>query len=201
MPTTLDLTGLNTIVARLRSLENLDANDLMIQFELIIQNDNMRGVMAGLDKDGQPMAPATYRPKSAIVTQLGPKAAPMHPGYHRRGIHSGRGPMQTGWNNNLTSSEYRVLAGPPLAPRGKNSRVITNLYTEHQPQHTSPDGRWVAIGAWRDVVSNTGEPFLRYHFDGEGRLPQRDLRGVRPEGMAEAQAATEEWIMGKINAK
>jgi hypothetical protein len=45
------------------------------------------------------------------------------------------------------------------------------------------------MGYWEEVVSRDGRPFLHYHFDGTGRLPRRDLRGVRPAGVARALEA------------
>jgi hypothetical protein len=43
-----------------------------------------------------------------------------------------------------------------------------------------------------------GIPFLRYHFNGDGRLPRRDLRGVRPAGIEKMRAAMNNWIRLEI---
>jgi hypothetical protein len=42
------------------------------------------------------------------------------------------------------------------------------------------------------VVSTKGVPFLRYHFDGIGQK-RRDLRGIRPAGVAKAIAALQAY--------
>src|SRR5947209_6256359 len=83
------------------------------------------------------------------------------------------------------------LGGPPLAPRGASSRVITNLFTQHG--RDPADNTWFAEGAWFEVVSTRGIPFLMAHFTGAAtgrghrvKLPVRDLRGVRPQGRQEA---------------
>jgi hypothetical protein len=107
------------------------------------------------------------------------------------------GPYAAGFDDNLTSRQYRALTGPPLAPRGEHSRVIKNLKTGHG--RVSGQG-WKASGIWFDVVSTRGVYFLTAHFEGlsTGRnhatkLPVRDLRGVRAWGMAEAVAAMRTW--------
>jgi hypothetical protein len=176
VPTILDLTGLDHILAGLRRIQNLNAKPLMDSWVLIIEQDNRQGVMAGIDKDGVPMAPVTYRPK-------GPPAR-----HARRKV----GAFNPGVGGNLSSSEYRRLGGPPLAPRGTGSRVITNLLTGYEGPPTGAP-TWAAIGYWEGVVSPKGNPFLRHHFTGAGRLPRRDLRGLRPAGRAKALTALQAW--------
>jgi phage gpG-like protein len=75
--------------------------------------------------------------------------------------------------------------------------VITNYFTGHGRE----GNQWFATGAWFEVVSNRGVPFLEAHFTGAstGRghavhLPRRDLRGVRPQGRQEAVAALHDWL-------
>jgi len=104
---------------------------------------------------------------------------------------TGIGPDWVERNNNLTHAEYQLLSGPPLAPRGQFSRVITNLKTAFTgPPYGEP--AWMAIGAWDEVVDIHGQQFLKYHFEGIGQI-QRDLRGVRPAGMAKAMDAMRNW--------
>lgn len=197
MPATFTWDGFDTLNTQLGRLVDPDATPLMIEWEHILVEDNTRGVLAGLDKDGDPMVPVTYRPK-------GPKAAKrVSPKQRNRvrarkqGIFAGVGVHEAGLNNNLTHAEYERLDGPPLAPRGMYSRVITNYLTIH-----GRDGnRWYAAGGWFEVVSIQGVPFLEAHFNGAstGRhgtthLPVRDLRGVRPQGMREAIEALEIWM-------
>jgi hypothetical protein len=62
--------------------------------------------------------------------------------------------------------------------------VITNLQVGWT---TAPvDGVWFAVGQWADIVDTEGRPFLPYHLEGAGRLPKRDIAGVRPEGRERA---------------
>ncbi len=209
---TLDTTGLDRLRVRLERIANPDATDLMQTWMRIIDQDNRRGVMAGLDKDGNPMAPVTYRPVGT-PQKLTDAQRNTSNRRARTGEFHGRGPAPAGMNNNLTSREYRQLGGPPLAPRGQFSRVITNLLTGF----TSPtnatnvpggitSGQWTAIGYWEGVVSTKGIPFLIFHFEGRSnagrsrnvRIPQRDLRGVRPEGRRLAREAMREWAVSLI---
>ena len=60
----------------------------------------------------------------------------------------GFGNHAAGLNNNLSSSEYRYLTGPPLALCRQFSRVITNLFTGHGRYQFAPHC-WIAFGAWR----------------------------------------------------
>ena len=115
----------------------------------------------------------------------------------KKGMFAGIGSWTTAPHNNLTSAQYRLLGGPPLAPRDQFSRVITNLkVTIGGPPNGSPN--WYAEGAWDEVVNVQGQPFLKYHFDGTGRLPRRDLRGVRPQGVAKAIDALRNWAKDAV---
>jgi hypothetical protein len=59
-------------------------------------------------------------------------------------------------------------------------------------------GAWVAIGAWEDVVSIEGTPFLPFHFRGEGNLPVRNLAHVRPSAMRRAKEALHDFAVKLI---
>lgn len=187
-----DLTGLGRLIDRARKLERPDATPLMMTWMKVIEKDNRDGVLKGTDKDGAPLVPVKYRPVGRVAKlTLGQKntANPRA----RRGSLAGFGPIAAGFNNNLTSSEYRRLDGPPLSPRRQFSRVITNLVTSYiEPEGNSPI--WTAVGTWREVVSTKGVQFLPYHFEGKGRLPVRNLAGVRPEGRAEARRVAVNWL-------
>jgi hypothetical protein len=209
MSATLNLQGLNHLVAELISLKTLDATPLMRTWQSIIAEDNRKGILAGTDKDGVPMTPVTYRPKEPPGFRVtkppsGKKAASIRAELNRHrlgqraglkkggfsGI-SGFGPNVNLPNNNLSTAQYQLLAGPPLAPRDQFSRVITNLKTTFtSPGHGSP--YWAAIGAWDQVVNTKGLPFLFYHFNGIGQK-RRDLRGVRPGGIVKAIEALRNW--------
>lgn len=186
--------GLGRLQALLARVANPDANPLMERWEKIIFEDNRRGVLAGQDRYGRPMPAVTYRPIASAPKRRVPR---------RAGAFGGIGPYASGLHNNLSPAEYRRLNGPPLAPRGGNSRVITNLGTGHD---TAPvGGVWTAEGRWFDVVSPRGVPFLMAHFTGArvGRghavkLPVRDLRGVRPWGIDQAVKATREWAISLL---
>jgi hypothetical protein len=202
---TVDFSGLDRLQARLRRIAQPEATMpvLMASWTKIVADDNRRGILAGLDKDGLPMAPVTYRPR--------PTARPLtaaHKNHPRKGAKRGEfagfGAHPGGVNNNLTSAEYRRLAGPPLAPRGAFSRVVTNLrFRWGEPV---PGLQWELIGYWDEVVNLKGQRFLHYHFDGAaggGRarrvvLPRRDLRGIRPDGVARARTALRAWAIGVI---
>ncbi len=177
---TFDYAGLGRLQDRLQAFVHTDPAPLLAQWRIIIEEDNRKGILAGLDKDGQPMRPVTYRPKPAAKTWGKAKQAK-----HLAGATSPA-------HNNLTSAQYRRLAGPPLAPRGAHSRVITNLLTGSG--WDSAERVWFAEGAWFDVVSRRGVPFLPYHFHLlPSRLPKRDLTGVRPWGRQRALTALVAW--------
>ena len=197
---------IQNITHRLEYLRSPDLTDLMVSFEGIIRNDNLRGILQGTDKDGIPLQEVTYRPKDKVVSigskaaekwRLGQKASRKHDL-----IFAGRGPAQSGLHNNLTTAEYQQLDGPPLAPRRQFSRVISNLKTTHTPEmYTQGVTEWMAIGYWDEVVARDGATqFLPYHFNGDplgknGPSIVRDLRGLRPEGWREISAAYQNWLM------
>lgn len=203
MPTqTIDFAGLDRIQARLSRLGSLSTADvapLGQRLERIMHEDNRKGVLEGTNKDGQPLKSVTYRPKPEGRTAFPGHNGGAQPTKARSGgafgLPSGafKGPKSathagTARNGNLTSAQYRRLDGPPLAPRYDKSRVITNYTTVSD----APPGGWdghtlTVVGFWAEVVDVQGRPFLPRAF----RV--RDLRGVRPWGMAEARKAVREW--------
>ena len=153
----------------LDALTDPDFSTLMTQIEYAIQEGHIRGVMAGTDGKGRPMTPTSYRMS---------KNAPLR---RNRTIRNARfGAPGITENDNLTTAEYVKLKGPPLAPRGLNSRVIRNFATE---SGLDSDG-WYVTAYLVGIISRKGIPFMQYHFNGEGHLPKRDLRGIRPDTMA-----------------
>jgi len=206
-----DLTGLDRLRWQMRAIANPKATPLMRTWMRIIAQDNKEGVMAGTDKDGNPMPPVTYRPVGEAQQKLTDAQRNTNNRRLRRGNFIGRGPAASGWNNNLTRKQYEKLDGPALAPRGYFPRVITNLLTGFTTPTRATNapgesaGQWSAIGYWEGVVSTNGTPFLMAHFTGAavGRnhavtLPTRDLRGVRPEGKRRAKEAMREWMVDQI---
>jgi hypothetical protein len=197
---TVDVSGVDRLQERLRRIADPDATPLMATFMRIIDDDNRKGVLAGTDMNGNPMIPVRYRPK----LKPGQKAAQLTVAQRlgqkpniKRGRYATFGSIGSGLNNNLSSAEYRLLGGPPLAPRGQFSRVITNLLTDYDDSQRL-SGKWEAWGYWDGVVSTKGVAFLKFHFNGEGHLPTRDLRGLRPEGRELARQAFRNWAMDMV---
>jgi hypothetical protein len=194
---TVDLSGLDRIQARLRKIADPDATPLMATWMRIIDDDNRRGVLAGLDMNGNPMVPVMYRPKTPGGVKLTVEQRLGQAPNTKRGRYSSFGSIANGLNNNLTSAQYRLLNGPALAPRGQFSRVITNLLTDYDDSKRL-QGKWEAWGYWDGVVSVKGVPFLAFHFDGEGHLPIRDLRGLRPAGKTLALDELRKWAFDMV---
>jgi hypothetical protein len=191
--------GFRRLIDRVKKVEQIDAVPLMARLMNVIEADNRKGVLAGTDKDGGYMVAVTYRPKGPTVG-IGAKSAAKFRNYakgnRKAGSFGGFGLYPAGLHNNLSKREYEQLTGPPLAPRGQFSRVITNLKTGYE---RSADGRvWTAYGYWDQVVNKKGRPFLQAHFNGSGRLPVRNLAGLRPEGRALARAATVNFLRDLI---
>ncbi len=196
---TLDLSqavaGCERIQRRLAAIANVmdHAGDLMEHWERLVEEGNRRGILEDkTDKDGNPLIPVSYRPigpkgvKLTVAQRLG-----QHP-RRKRGDFYGLGKQQSGLNNNLFTGEYRLLDGPPLAPRRQFSRVITNFQvTSWQVEN---HGAWIVQGEWREVVSKTGYHFLPHLFDGDPPQPgPRDLRGVRPNDLVKIRATILPW--------
>ena len=194
-----NLQGMDRLKRRFERIEDPDMVPLMVSWIDIIRTDNRDGILAGLDKDGVPMAPVTYRPKEPTI-KIGVSSSArlglgQRAGRKRDLVAGGDGPWASGLNNNLTSAEYRALTGPALAPRESFSRAITNLKLGYFEEGRGKASVW---GFWDEVVTPRGDNFLHYLFDGKGRygdIPARDLRGVRPEGMRRARAALRAWMI------
>jgi hypothetical protein len=194
----LEWVGFDRLIVRLGAIAHPDAGPLMLAFEDVIVEDNERGSLAGTDRYDVPYPAVTYRPiKSGPV-----KPAKRQVNNDRRGVFAGMGPAAAGLNNNLSSYEYRRLGGPPLAPRGPASRIITNLVTDSDS--TAVDGVWTAFGFWKEIVSTKGYHFMPDLWAGKGRygaIPARDPRGVRSAGRAEALAAAKVWLANVVKGK
>jgi hypothetical protein len=80
---------------------------------------------------------------------------------------------------------------PPLIPARRRSRAIANYRVTSFRKST---GTWLILGAWANVLSTKGVPFLGFHADGTRHLPVRDIFGVRPEGRRQIGAALKAWI-------
>jgi len=175
----------------------------MKHWELLVEEGNRRGILVDrTDKDGVPLLLVTYRPtaaqKRAIYAGTAKPVkltASQRLGQHprtKRGGFFGFGQHASGVNNNLTPREYRLLDGPPLAPRRQFSRVITNF--EVLSWQMEEHGSWVVKGEWREVVNVKGYHFLPHLFDGDPPQPgARDLRGVRPDDLLKIRATILPW--------
>lgn len=169
-----------------------DLSDLCEILRDVIFEDNKRGVLAGLDKDGMPMAPTVREstPEGHWVRYRLPDGKPAR--YFQAG--SSPTPGAPPW--------VSEGSGPPLAPRREQSRVIANLATTYARNGPS---NWVVTGTWEDVVSTPrsgpGVSFLPFHFEGQGRLPTRDLAGLRPQGLQEALEIVSAWTEAQIDAR
>lgn len=203
-----DFSGLDRILAKLHaatSIDRDDAIDLADEFELILVEDNRRGVLAGQDGDGDPMFRTTYRNSTAVKPRArgrNTKKFGQSVGEFK-GRTSGAGLIRNSWltiatggavanlpHGNLTTAEYKKLDGPPLAPRRDESRVISNYRVAEKRITTD---QIEVVMAWADVLNVKGEPFLKYHFNGQGQL-KRDLRGIRPWGWDRLRSAVRQWV-------
>jgi hypothetical protein len=184
-----DWPGYDALQANLSHLTEFDAYPLMERWADIIVEGNRRGLLAGTDGYDNPMPALKYRDGKVKATRN--RRVPMYGTslYETTGI----GNFGTGPNDNLPASKYRDLTGPRLAPRRDASRAIKNLHTEIR--HDPTNKTWEVIGAWYQVVSEDGVPFLPFHFRGEGRLPTYDLRPIRAKDRQFALNALRAFVL------
>ena len=177
------------IAATLDGIAEPDPTPLLERWEGILFEGNRRGVLAGTGGDGNLLPRVSYR--------LGLRSAV--PRVRMRGA------LRL-TRRAVSSRDYLHASGPPLAPFGEASRVISNFATRAvQSGHEY----YVECG-WIDVLSRPtrnrpAEPFLKYHFRSAGLalaktapFPKRDLRGVRPITVPKLRAATEQWIRALV---
>lgn len=178
MPLDVSWAGYQELMLRIDRLTHPDLSALLTELEDVIWEDNRRGVLAGTDRDDNAM-PRTNRQDLAEghwVSYTLPDGRRAR--YYQAGAVAGPN----------APADVHDGDGPPLAPRGDDSRVITHLVTNRR--EGSP-GEWVVYGAWEGVASRDGVEFLPFHFRGEGRLPTRDLAGLREQGLREAFEAAD----------
>jgi hypothetical protein len=212
--TGIDLTGLDDLLARLTAVEHLvehpTAMPLMDAMGDLIVEQNRAGVLAGLDKDGEPAPPLRYRNATGRIKrgagsfrvgklrakgyrerpETSERFGTQFPGYgmHPRGVNIGE-ILPFG---NLTTEQYQKLTGPRLAPRGEASRSIASFFKV--PPYVEGD-ELVAEAAWVDVLDANGRPFLMKHFKAASPAMRYDLRGVRPQAMAQARRLFRAWAL------
>lgn len=83
---------------------------------------------------------------------------------------------------------------PPLIPARERSRAIANYRVTHVRRSATS---WLILGAWQDVLSSRGVPFLPFHAEGAGHLPVRDIFAVRPAGRRKMSAALRDWVRAR----
>ena len=206
--------GTHAFVASLSTVNNY-IGSLMQSWAKVLIEDNRKGVLAGLDKDDKPVASTIYRNSFAqagydrptyvkfVPNPFGPVAWKVNvSGTHDPGY-------KPGTTANLTTKQYKSLSGPPLAPRGMASRIISNYKIEAVD---GTGGEFGVEGGWDDVVSKKGVEFLPFHFSGNvvsstsaplfgvigvGRgknLARRDMAGLRAWGRSRARTDLKKWI-------
>lgn len=181
------------------NLSEGDVTRLLKNWERLMEEDNRKGVLAGTDKDGNLAPRLKYRPvnvrKMTVEERLGQRPNLRRGKYG--GLQKATGNLLA--NNNLTTSAYRKLDGPRLAPRKQFSRVITNAETSSFPE-VNQHGVYVVVLAWKDIVTPKGKHFLINHFTGNGQA-RYDLRGVRPGGIEKMRDSLRSWAMLTIRGK
>lgn len=219
------------MASRLETIE-MYVGPLLEAWAAVLIEDNRRGVMMGIDGDGVPIKPTKYRHSitqtaaggrtdkffdasgqafafnpttAAASTFFAPTNFANLSGMGLGGPVSG---FKPGPSNNLTTSQYKRLTGPPLAPRGPGSRVISNYTVEFMPSGMNVVG---VEGGWDDIVSKKGVSFLPFHFNGSGvhnsqqvfarsiagnnyDLPRRNLVGLRQWGKTQARKELNAWV-------
>jgi len=175
-PTIVNTEQLDRMLGQVKPLESIDFAPLMEDWRAILERDNEDNL--GIDGYGIPMEAVTYRPDA--------KAGSRKP--IRYDILA---------NNNLTSGHYRTLDGPPLSPRGSDSRVTQNFRTRWERDEPN-QGEWTTFAGWEDFISLDSEEILPFHAAGtehNPRLPIRDLLNIRPSALAKARDA----LVGFVN--
>jgi hypothetical protein len=79
----------------------------------------------------------------------------------------------------------RPGTGPPLAPRGASSAIIT----QYVVTVSAAAGRLIASAGWPSLS------WVRYHITGGPRLPQRNPSGFRDQDKAAALTTFKEWLI------
>lgn len=151
-PVQLDLSALERIRATLERAEGIDFTELMIEGARILQEDNERYLLEGLDCDGRAM-PATWRERNPEGFWFTRGAGP---GRKRVHVWGGR---EAGY-------------GPPLLPHREQSRAIRNTqvgWTTAEP--------WAASLTWVGLDTDDGRAILGLHaHPGPGApYPRRDV--------------------------
>lgn len=210
------LDGAQAFTAKLSTIENY-IGPLMMAWAKVLIEDNRKGVLAGLDKDDQPVQRTSYRRSFTQASYDRPTYVktvmnPFGGDDWKVNVSGGHEPgYKPGPSHNLTTKQYQAQSGPPLAPRGMASRIISN-YTI-APIFAS-GGHYGVEGGWDDVLNKAGKPFLPAHFEGTGanrggnsvnwhpmkgvgrgkNLPRRNMSGLRNWGRTRSRKDLRAWI-------
>lgn len=206
--------GTHAFVASLSTVENYIPS-LMQSWGKVLVEDNRKGVLAGIDKDGKAVASTIYRNSFTQAGYDRPTYVKFVPNpfgttdWKTDISGAGLDGFKPGPASNLTTKQYKALSGPPLAPRGMASRIITNYIIVPV---SGEGGEFGVEGGWNDVVSKKGVEFLPFHFSGNvvattsaplfgiigvGRgknLARRNMAGLREWGRTKARAHLRTWI-------
>jgi hypothetical protein len=180
--------GIDRVVARLAKVADVTSptvmGPLLRDLYGVIVEDNRRGVMMGLDKFDKPAPPLKYRQGARIQSTTRTIRSGLFGIQELRfkGRDVKRGRMLP--NNNLQTWQYKKLTGPRLAPRRDSSRVIANL---RHKENRRVGNTWIVEAYWPEVLTPDGLRLLPFHFEGTGRTPKYDLRGVRRWGTEKAR--------------
>lgn len=194
-----------------------DVQELALEVAAVMVEDNRAGVLSGVDKNGTPAPALRYRGGSGTPTAFragsdptfGLAARLTKTGRRQRIRFKGLSTFQKMDmrfrqfvlpNNNLPTWRYQQLTGPRLAPRGEESRSISN-YKPLNPPGVWSNGKLVVTCAWVDIVSAKGKPFFRAHLKGANGLPKYDLAGVRPNGKRLARLAARDWARNLLGVR
>jgi hypothetical protein len=170
-PTVVNTAPIDRLIMQIEYLQAMDFSPLMEDWRVILEQDNEQNL--GIDGFGIPMEPVTYRPDSKAGT--------------RKPINYDHIPPY----DNLYSSHYRTLDGPPLSPRYGDSRVTQFFRTSWDRDEPGP-GDWRTLGFWEDFKSIKDEEILPFHAAGPDhnpKLPIRDILHVRPSALSKARDA------------
>lgn len=165
----------------LATLSEADLEPLADAWQDTLYEDHRLCTLRGEAKDGTPFPKTTYRGSSVRPKARARSGARFGA---KVGDFGGFGPFASGLHNNLSPAEYRKLDGPPLAPRGEHSRILTNWFSDWGM--TGP-GQMQVASFLMDIVDIKGRPFMTSaHFDG-GSGKVRDARGISAWGVKRAE--------------
>ena len=147
----------------------------MEEWRSILERNNESNL--GIDGFGVPLEAVTYRPDPRVGSRKAVNYSILK-------------------NNNLTSSHYRTLDGPPLSPRGSDSRVTQNFRTRWERDEPN-SGDWTTLAGWEDFLNLDDMEILPFHaagVDHNPKLPVRDLLHIRPSALASARNALVNFV-------